>query len=429
MRRPRTELLFALALSAPLSALPASATETNSVEVLSFDAAVSQALQRNPNTIVAAEEIKRARALVEQTRSASLPTLTANGSYTRLDNDRVLDKTVIAGANTIAANLTLAIPLIAPARWGQWSHARDNVDLARLSAAEVKRQLAVTVGRTYLSLIAERRVIEATERAVVNARAHASYAHQRFAGGWGTRVDEIRAAQELSTDEAQLEAQYAQLVRLQESLGVLLGSDHAVTAADDVVLPTPPPPASAIDDARNLRADVRLSRLRVDTAHHLVRDNWLDYLPSLVGSFQPFYQNPPTLTIPETGWQAQLALTIPLYDGGLRYGLAHERSALESEARATVAGTVRQAESEVRASQEELRRAATALTAARDASKQAAEALTLSNLAYQNGASTNIEVIDAERRARDAETTSAVAEDAARQAQLDLLVASGRFPQ
>lgn len=425
MRGPRTELVVALLLSA----LPASAAESRSVEVLSFESAVSQAIQRNPSTIVAAEEIKRARALVEQTRSASLPTLTANGSYTRLDNDRVLNGNVIAGANTVAANLTLLLPLVAPARWGQWSHARDNVDLARASAAEVRRQLAVTVARTYLSLIAERRVIEATERAVVNARAHAAYAHQRFAGGWGTRVDELRAAQELSTDEAQLEALYAQLVRLQESLGVLIGADHSVTAADDVTLPAPPAPATAIDDARSLRADVRLSRLRVDTAHHLVRDNWLDYLPSLVGSFQPFYQNPPTLTIPETGWQAQLSLSIPLYDGGLRYGLAHERQALESEARATVAGTLRQAESEVRASQEEMRRATTALTAAREASKQAAEALTLSNLAYQNGASTNIEVIDAERRARDAETTSAVAEDAARQAQLDLLVASGRFPQ
>src|SRR4051812_27946804 len=91
MRGPRTELVVALLLSA----LPASAAESRSVEVLSFESAVSQAIQRNPSTIVAAEEIKRARALVEQTRSASLPTLSANGSYTRLDNDRVLNGNVI----------------------------------------------------------------------------------------------------------------------------------------------------------------------------------------------------------------------------------------------------------------------------------------------------------------------------------------------
>ena len=44
------------------------------------------------------------------------------------------------------------------------------------------------------------------------------------------------------------------------------------------------------------------------------------------------------------------------------------------------------------------------------------------------GANTNIEVIDAERTALDANTNAAVAEDAARQARFDLLAASGRFP-
>jgi hypothetical protein len=37
-------------------------------------------------------------------------------------------------------------------------------------------------------------------------------------------------------------------------------------------------------------------------------------------------------------------------------------------------------------------------------------------------------VIDAERRARDPETQEAVAEDAAREARLDLLAATGKFP-
>jgi outer membrane protein TolC len=40
----------------------------------------------------------------------------------------------------------------------------------------------------------------------------------------------------------------------------------------------------------------------------------------------------------------------------------------------------------------------------------------------------HLEVIDAERQARDAETQAAIAEDAAREARLDLLAAAGRFP-
>ena len=70
-----------------------------------------------------------------------------------------------------------------------------------------------------------------------------------------------------------------------------------------------------------------------------------------------------------------------------------------------------------------------ALEAARAAASLAGQALDLATLAYRAGATTNIEVIDAERRARDADTAVAIAEDNARQARLDLLAASGKFPE
>ena len=58
----------------------------------------------------------------------------------------------------------------------------------------------------------------------------------------------------------------------------------------------------------------------------------------------------------------------------------------------------------------------------------AAAKVELAELSYRAGATSNIEVVDAERRAREAETAYAVAEDASRQARLDLLAACGRFP-
>ena len=55
--------------------------------------------------------------------------------------------------------------------------------------------------------------------------------------------------------------------------------------------------------------------------------------------------------------------------------------------------------------------------------------LRITTAAFEVGATTNIEVIDAQRRSRDADTAVAVAEDAVRQARLDLLTALGRFPR
>ena len=134
------------------------------------------------------------------------------------------------------------------------------------------------------------------------------------------------------------------------------------------------------------------------------------------------------MTLPRTGWQAEFVLTVPFYDGGLRYGLEHERKALAEEAKLVSEATLRQARSDVRVAFEEIQRADIALDQATQSSAFASRALQLANIAYRAGATTNLEVIDAERQARDAENQAAIAEDAARQARLDLLAASGRFP-
>ena len=55
-------------------------------------------------------------------------------------------------------------------------------------------------------------------------------------------------------------------------------------------------------------------------------------------------------------------------------------------------------------------------------------ALKMANIAYEAGATTTLEVIDAERRARDAETGAVIAEDASRRARLDLLSSTGHLP-
>jgi outer membrane protein TolC len=70
-----------------------------------------------------------------------------------------------------------------------------------------------------------------------------------------------------------------------------------------------------------------------------------------------------------------------------------------------------------------------AFAAAQQAAERASQMVMFTDVAFREGASTNIEVFDAQREARDVETQAAIAEDALKRAQLDLLVALGRFPQ
>jgi outer membrane protein TolC len=393
---------------------------------VTFEDAIHRAMERNPDNRLAQEDVRRAQALVQQARSTWLPTLNANATYTRLDSDRALDTRVIQNKDSVNANLLLTVPIIAPRAWVATARAKDNREIANLTAADTRRQVALAAGRAYLTVIAQKRVLESAVQARDTARAHEEFSKSRLAGGVGNRLDAVRAAQERASSETRVQNQTLALTRSQEALGILLGEEGPIDAADAGLAP-PPTLAAALGEAER-RSDVIASKERVESARKSVRDSYAEYLPILTANAQPFYQNPATLTLPTTGWQAQLLLTLPIFDGGNRYGLKHERDAVYDQAKTRLEAAVRQARSEVRVAFEAVQRADEALAQAREAAKLAQEALELSQLAYRAGATSNIEVVDAERRARDAATESAVAEDAARQARLDLLSAAGRFP-
>ncbi len=410
----------------PPPVLPHTQLEGGAPPAIALKEAIGTALARNPTAVVAYAEIRRAQAIVEEVRSGALPTLYGSLAYTQLDAARVYAGTVQLPASAFQANALLTVPLIVPKPWAQWSQAKDQVDAARLSAEDTRRLVAVAVARAYLTIVAQKRVIDAAVRARDTDRAHYEYSRQRFEGGVGNRIDEVRADQQLASDEANVQQQYANLARGREALGVLVGVGGPVDA-EEPILRAPNDPKQSMTEAEH-RSDVQAAEARLHATQHAVDDNWTDYSPYLTGTFLPFYQNPALVTYPTTGWQAQLILTIPFYDGGLRYGQEKERGAVRDEAQAQVEATLRQARSDVRTAFEEVRRADASLAAARDAARLARNGLDLANIAYRAGQSTNIEVIDAERTARDAETAVAVAEDGARQARVDLLAATGRFP-
>ncbi|MFT3710703.1 MAG: TolC family protein [Archangium sp.] len=390
-----------------------------------FDEAVQKALENHPALRVANADASRAVAQVEQARAGSLPLLGVNAVGTRLDADRVLNGNVIAGANQISANVQLQVPIVSAKNWASWRRADANADAVKASSLDVRRQVAVNAGRAWLQVLAQQRVVQAATRAFETANTHLTYAKDRRTAGLGSELDEIRAAQEVAVARQQAATATGILRRLEELLGVALGVDDAISAVDEepgLALP------DNVDTTAAQRTDVKAANARLEATRIGTSWDWSDYTPLLTAIVQPAYQNPPTLTVPLWSFQAQLVLSIPLYDGGLRYGQQHERRALEDQSRAQLELVKRQASAEVRAALAQVTQADEALLAARDAATQAKRTLELSQQAFRAGASTNIEVVDAERRSRDAETSVALAEDAARQARLEVLAASGHFP-
>ncbi len=120
-------------------------------ETVTFRGAVDRALARNPDARRAAEEIHRAHALMEEARAASLPTLGGNGTYTRLDHDRVSNGAVVAAKGALNLNLGLNVPIVNARGWTEWQQAGDQIDVQTENAADTRRLVAVAAARAYLS--------------------------------------------------------------------------------------------------------------------------------------------------------------------------------------------------------------------------------------------------------------------------------------
>ena len=394
---------------------------------MTWQEALDLAVARNPSAAVATLEIARAEGLLHEARAAWLPTLSGNLTYVRLNQARTYLGAVIAPINSWDGTLQLNVPIVAPIAWANSWHADDNRRIAEANSDDIHRQIATAVGRTYLTVLLSHRELEVAARARDNALAHYEYAHTRLMTGLGNGVDDARAEQELRTDEAQLKSAETALVRSQNALAVLLSEEELIDAADDVALAGPPDPQSAIDHARQSRADVRLLQAHRAATENLRHDEWVYYAPTLLAQVQAFRETQ-TPQLPGSGWQAAVVLSIPFYDGGARYGIHKEHKASDDEARVQLEASLRQVGVDVRSAFRVVENTDEGLLAARAAAIAARTAAALADKSYRAGASTNIEVVDAERRARDADTQVALAEDSARQARLDLLLATGAFP-
>jgi len=397
------------------------------VAILQFDEAITRALARNPTVQLAATSIARAEALLQQTRAIILPIVSGSITNVTLDSARGFSGGITQPRNQVFFGADANVPILAPAQWAAVNHARDQIIVATKSVAETRQQVAVAAAEAYLAVIAAKRQVDVEERALENARAHTDYAQKRLEGGVGSRLNQLRASQTMSTEQTRLEAVRVALLRAQEALGVLVVENGPVDAASDPVFEEPPPATEA--EWMALRPDIQFQQAVISAAERVVSDSWKDYLPTANADFQPLYVTPSGLFQPSGTWRLALQLNEVFYEGGGRKAAAKLRNVSLDQSKIQLTELQIQARSDVRVARESLSSFERALVSARQASDEANQVLGITTQAFQVGATTNLEVIDAQREARDTDTARALAEDAVRHARLNLLVALGRFPK
>lgn len=423
----------------------AAAQTTAPIERVTFDEAIARAIKDNPSTAIAAAGILRAEGLLTEARSAARLQVNGDVTTTTLNRGVEFSGETVTPRNQVIASLDVRFPLYAPVRWARIVQAGNDRSVAQASAEDVRRQIALATADAYLTVIARRRAVEVIIVARETAKAHFDLAHELQQRGAGSRLNELRAQEELSIDEGLVEATQVALYRSQEALGVLLVADGPVDAGEEPLFAIPPDtatldlspnvPSLVLNPSKDERAgpllgrtDLKLFAAEQRAAERVLADSAKDRYPFLEAVFQPSTTYPSQIFLPQNSWRLVMQLSVPLFDSGRRQGVRVERQAAVDTSRATFRRALTSARAEVRAAREAIAGAERALESARAAASQAQQVVTIVNVSFRAGAANNIEVTDAQRRARNADLSVAIAEDTLRRARLELLTAVGRFP-
>jgi outer membrane protein TolC len=333
----------------------------------------------------------------------------------------------------IILGVTATQPIIGLEGWHNYRTTKINIAAARLSYEDMKRTIALSVANDLIAVITAERVAELNRVGTRSALERLDLSRRKNNLGAATKLDVIRAQQDVENTRATLVTGDESLRQKREALGLALGLPGEVGVTRDLNLDGLVKAAldtcQAADSVED-RADVAAARVRVEVAKRKVDDVYYLFLPTVNAQSTASYDAPipASAGTPTSSWNIGAVLTIPLWDGGVRYGSLRQTRALEDEARQTLESTRRQAVVQVEQARRSVTVAEAAEMVAKNARVLAAENDRLTRIGYIEGQGTSLELVTAAASLREAEITLALRQFDVVQARVTAILALANCP-
>ena len=389
-------------------------------EVATWEEALRHVRARSTDLRAAAADILSAEARSRIALAGTLPSLSGQVAYTHNIITRDVQQPVgtigpkgldfrnftTPNADYLTGQLLAVQPVIAPRAWYAIRTAGVVEDASRLSFDDAKRQIALAVANSIVGVVTAERIAELNRVGLLNALARVELTVRKSNLGGATGLDVVRAKQDVEVARATLVAGDESLRQAREALGLALGLPEGVGVPPTVDISglerdarATCRPAATVDE----RPDVAALRTRVEVAHRAVNDVKYQFAPTVNLQSGLATTTIDTGASPNTTWNVQAVLSVPLWEGGARYGLLRDAHAQEDIAALRLEATRRQAKVQV----DQARRGVTVAEdrrkvagAARDL---AAETDRLVRLGYQEGRGTSLELVTAAQSLRESE--------------------------
>lgn len=390
-------------------------------EIATWEDALRHVRARSTDLRIAVEDVTRAEAQQRVALAAALPSLNGTGVYTRnfITNDTQVPTGIGAGGvityspgpptpnvDQLTASLVAVQPVLNLRAWHGIGTASVARDASVLALDDTKRLIALSVANSIVGVVTAERIAELNRVGLKNALQRLALTKQKTQLGAGTGLDVVRAQQDVETARATLVDGDENLRQARESLGLALGLPDQVGVPPNVDISglelaarTACKAAPTIDD----RPDVAALRTRAEVTARQETDVKYQFAPTINLQSAVATTTADTGAAPNTTWNVQAVLSVPLFEGGARYGNLRDVRAQEIQAQERLEQQRRKAIIEIEQARrgvsvaEERRRVA---SAARDL---AAETDRLTQASYREGRGTSLELVTAAQALREAE--------------------------
>ena len=405
-----------------------------------LDKLVEEAVAQNRDLAVAASRVDEARAQLRVTGASLYPTVDVNASAAR---SRLSERGAVPlprGAsftnNSYTATLDVAYEVDLWGRLrGATQAARAQVLASQAARDTIRIALASQVVQSYFALIGLDEQIDVTRRTIGLREQNLELQNYRYKSGLITDFNLRQLEAEVSAARAQLPALEQRRASTEVALSILLGRSPRAIVSEAVArernrrdLATAVIPEGLPSDLLLRRPDIAQAEqvliasnaeIGVARAAMFPRISLTGYLGSDSRTLGDLFSGPATI------WQLAFGLAQPIFNAGRLRAQVDAATAREQQAVAQYQKTVQVAFGEVRealVAQSRTRE----VFAAEDARVTAlSETLRLARIRFENGLSSQLDVIDAERNLLQAELNRVDALRAQRAAVADVVRALG----
>ena len=260
----RSSITFLLALSIAVTA--------QAQTKLTFDGALTRALQVNNMVETARKDVDVAESQRSQILSAVMPRITLTGDLTRNSMEQSFgegdDSIAILPRNDWAYRVTLSQPVFAGRReLRAYSQAKLNIENAREATLGSEDAVLLRVASSYLAVVNADRRVDIEKRNIALAERRLKQAQAFYEAGEVTKVDVFRAETAMKAAQRLLAVAVQQREHAEGQLRTDLDLDGSIeVAAPDKPLPPLPSEESLIASAAASRPDVDVAENNLQIA-------------------------------------------------------------------------------------------------------------------------------------------------------------------